>query len=157
MSATIMMPTQFDEAIRSVCADAVNHAVAALATKYGFDAEEALRDLNPGELKLVRKRGPSPKKDTEKSVAKKAKSKKEGGETKTKTKRGKTGYLLYADEIRADVRAELEAELAEGVKLKPQAVVSEIAIRWNALDEGDRKTRSEIAKAAATPEGSDEE
>ncbi len=56
MSATIMMPSSFDDAIRSMCTEAVNQAVASLAAKHGFDAEEALRDLNLGELKLVRKR-----------------------------------------------------------------------------------------------------
>ena len=62
MSATIMMPTQIESAIREMCTDAMSQAVAALAEKYGFDAEEANRFLS-SDVKIVRKRGPSPKKD----------------------------------------------------------------------------------------------
>ena len=123
------MPTEFDQAIRSMCAAAVSQAVEALSAKYGFDAEEATRELNLGDLKLQRKRGPSPK--AEKSVAKKA-------DATDKPKRAKTGYLLYADSARAEVRAELELALEEGAKLKPQLVVTEIAARWKALPEDDR-------------------
>ena len=49
------MPTAIDESIRACCADAVSQAVVALAAKYGFDADEAERELNLGELKLQRK------------------------------------------------------------------------------------------------------
>ena len=142
MSATIMMPTVFDEAIRTMCGDAVTQAVAALAEKYGFDAEEAARELNLGELKLVRKRGPSPKKETEKSVAKKAKK-----DDKPKTKRPPTGYLLYAADVRPTVKEELTEALEEGTKLKPQEVVVEIAKRWKALDDDEREEWVEQAKS----------
>ena len=66
MSAIITMPAAIDESIRACCADAVSQAVAALAAKYHFDAEEAERDLNLGELKLQRKRGPATKKSVTK-------------------------------------------------------------------------------------------
>ena len=149
MSATIMMPTVFDEAIRTMCGEAVSQAVAALAEKYGFDAEEATRELNLGELKLVRKRGPSPKKETEKSVAKKAKK-----EDKPKTKRPPTGYLLYAADVRPAVKEELTEALEEDQKLKPQATVTEIARRWKSLSEEERGEWNELSKAMAV---SDEE
>ena len=100
------------------------------------------RELNLGDLKLQRKRGPSPK--AEKSVAKKA-------DATDKPKRAKTGYLLYADSARAEVRAELELALEEGTKLKPQAVVTEIAARWKALPEDDRNWWNAEAKTLATP------
>ncbi len=151
MAATIMMPSGFDDAIRSMCLDAVSQAVAVLATKYGFDAEEAQRDV--GELKLMRKRGPSPKKDKEKSVAKKEKK----ASDETKPKRPKTGYLLYQAETRAEVVAALTEELEDGAKLQGKDVIRGIAAKWKALSEEERKEWQQRAKDAATPEGSEEE
>ena len=54
MSATIMMPPAIDAAIREMCGDAMSQAVSALATKYGFDSEEANRFLDLEGVKLVR-------------------------------------------------------------------------------------------------------
>ena len=135
-----MMPTQFDQAIKAMCSEAVTNAVAVLAAKYGFSAEEATRELNLGDLKLQRKRGPSPK--AEKPVAKKAKE--------DKPKRAKTGYLLFADDVRAEVRAELELALEAETKLKPQDVVREIAARWKALEQSERDVWNDIAKSNVT-------
>ena len=149
MSATIMMPTQIESAIREMCTDAMSQAVAALAEKYGFDAEEANRFLSDSDVKIVRKRGPSPKK--EKDGKKESKAKADKGD---KPKRGKTGYLLYADEVRAEVKAELEAELADGEKLKPQDVVKAIAARWK---EEESEVRDEWNAKAKTPVTSDDE
>ena len=145
MSATITMPAEFDQAIRVVALEAVNQAVAALAAKYGFDAEEATRELNLGELKLLRKRGPSPK--TEKSVAKKAAA-------SDKPKRAMTGYLMFANAGRAEVRAQLEALLEEGTKLQPQDVVKELATHWKALEQDERDAWNLAAKEAAAGESS---
>ena len=152
MSATIMMPQEFDQAIRSMCGDAIAQATAALAEKYGFDAEEASRFLDLDQLKLVRKRGPSPKKTEEKPLAKsKAKAK---TSDEPKTKRGPTGYLLYASSVRPEVRAEMENDLEEGEKVKPQEVVKAIAARWNELSKGEKDEWNTKAK---TPVASDEE
>ena len=148
MSATIMMPTQIESCIRSMCNDAMAQAVAALAEKYGFDADEANRFLAETEVKIVHKRGPSPKK--EKAGKKETKTKADKGE---KPKRGKTGYLLYADEVRAEVKAELEAELGDDEKMKPQDVVKAIAARWKAEDQ---EVRDEWNAKAKTPASDDE-
>lgn len=149
MSATIMMPTQIESAIRDMCTDAMSQAVAALAEKYGFDPDEASRFLSNSDVKIVRKRGPSPKKED---------TKKETGKAKTnnspKAKRGKTGYLLYADEVRDEVKAELIDELGEDEKLKPQDVVKAIAARWKAEDQ---EVRDEWNMKAKTPPTSDDE
>ena len=146
MSQTIMMPSAFDQAIREMCSTAVSQAVAALAEKYEFDAEEALRELNLGELKIVRKRGPSPKKEP---AAKKAKTAAKEGEPKAK--RAKTGYLLYADDVRSVVQAELTAELEEGTKLKPQNTVKGIAKRWKAEEPAIRTMWAARAKGEYEP------
>ena len=68
--------------------------------------------------------------------------------------RGKTGYLLYGDEIRAEVRTQMESELGEDDKLKPQDVVKAIAARWKAEDQA---VRDEWNAKAKTPETSDDE
>ena len=149
MSATIMMPQQIDAAIKEMCSDAMGQAVAALAEKYGFDAEEANRFLATDDLKIVRKRGPtaSPKDD-------KPKSKKEKKEEGDKPKRAKTGYLLYADQVRPEIKSSLTAELEEGVKLKPQDVIKAIAAQWKAEEQ---EVRDEWKAKAKTPVTSDEE
>ena len=140
MSAVITMPVAIDESIRACCAEAVSQAVVALAAKYNFDAEEAERELNLGELKLQRKRGPVAKK----SVAKATKAK---SSDEPKAKRKMTGYLLFSKEMRADVKEALEAELEEGEKLKPQATVTELAAQWKALSEEEQAEWKERAAA----------
>ena len=149
MSATIMMPAQIESSIREMCSDAMSQAVSVLAEKYGFDADEANRFLADSDVKIVRKRGPSPKKDKETG-----KSKSKAKPDADKPKRGKTGYLLYADEVRAEVKAELESELEDGEKLKPQDVVKGIAARWKAEDQ---EVRNEWNAKAKTPSTSDDE
>jgi len=148
MSATIMMPTTIENAIKNMCEDAVTQAVASLAEKYGFEQEAAMRELNLGELKLVRKRGPSPKAEIEKSKGKK--------DDKPKVKRGPTGYLLYAADVRPSVKEELTEALEEGEKLKPQATVTEIARRWKELSDDERGEWVERAKSPVTSDAESE-
>ena len=152
MAATIMMPQQIDSAIREMCSDAMGQAVAALAEKYGFDAEEANRFLASDALKIVRKRGPVASPKQEKAKAKKA-SKADKADKADKPKRAKTGYLMYADEVREEVKASLTAELAEGEKLKPQDTIRAIAARWKAEEEEVRKAFGDQAKAAKEASG----
>ena len=147
MSAIITMPAAIDESIRACCADAVSQAVAALAAKYHFDAEEAERDLNLGELKLQRKRGPA----TKKSVTKASK----GSDDETpKTKRAITGYLLFSREMREEVKDAMVAQLAEGEKLMSKSVVTELAAQWKALEDSEQLEWKARAAAEAV---SDEE
>jgi hypothetical protein len=121
---TITMHTD-EEVVRTACIDTANQVVAALAAKYGFDIEEATRELNLGEIKIQRKRGAPAKK----SVAKKTKN--EDGNPKAK--RAATGYLLYQASVRQEVTASLRDELLEAGeigKLQPQAVIKAIAALW---------------------------
>ena len=128
---TITMHTD-EEVVRTACVDTANQVVAALAAKFGFDVEEATRELNLGELKIQRKRGAPAKKP----VRKKAKDE----EGKPKPKRALTGYLNYQASMRPEVKAALEDErrlLAEESgeeqpKLQPQAVIKAIAAAWKA-------------------------
>ena len=76
MAAIIMMPQAIDLAYKQICTNAAAQAVNALAAKYGFDAEEASRFLKLDELKVVRKRGPSPKTEDKKAAEKAEKDEK---------------------------------------------------------------------------------
>ena len=135
MSATtIMMPAAIQGAITEMCADAVNQAVALLSDKYGFDADEAQRDLNLGKLQV-------------KGSTAKASGKKAATAEKPKTKRGPTGYLLYTKELRPEVTAEMQAELADDEKLKPQNVVTAMAARWKALGDDEKAVWNAKAKS----------
>ena len=81
-------------------------------------------------------------------------AKKEAKSKTDKPKRGKTGYLLYADEVRDEVKAVLLANLGDDEKLKPQDVVKAIAVKWKAEDEDVRAGWNAKAK---TPVTSDDE
>ena len=146
MSAVITMPSAIDESIRECCTEAVSQAVIALAAKYGFDAEEAERELNLGELKLQRKRGPVAKK----SAAKPTKATKAAAADKPK--KAMTGYLLFSKEMRPEVKDLMEAELEDGEKLKPQAVVTELAAQWKALDKDEQEEWKQRAAAESDEE-----
>jgi hypothetical protein len=147
MSCTIVMPSALDESIKSVCTEAVQQAVEALAAKYGFDKEEAARELNLGEMKIQRKRGPATKKSVAKAD-KKTKSKED------KPKKRKTGYLLFSDEMRADIKELLLDNLEEGEKLKPQDTVRELAAQWKALSDEEKAEWNE--RAASLPQQGEE-
>ena len=128
------MPAAIQGAIQSMCEDAIGQAITALSTKYGFDAEEAQRELNLGKIKISA--------STTKASQKKTPS--------DKPKRGPTGYLVFSKEMRADVSAELESELAEDEKLKPQQVVTALAARWKLLSDEEKEEWNSKAKAAST-------
>ena len=135
-----MMPAAIQGAIQSMCEDAIGQAVTALSAKYGFDAAEAQRELNLGKIQI---KG---------STAKASTSKKAADPDKPKAKRGPTGYLLYTKELRPEVKAEMEAELGDGEKLKPQDVVTALAARWKALGDEEKAEWNAKAKSPATSE-----
>jgi len=152
MSATIMMPNSFDEAVREMCGDAMAQAVASLAEKYNFDAEEATRFLELDDIKIARKRGPVAKKADDKPSKSKKATKTKNDEDKPK--RAPTGYLLFSKDAREEVKSELSAVLGEDEKLKPQDVVSALAAKWKGLEQDERDEWNSKAK---TPVASDEE
>ena len=140
-----MMPNAMDLALKSMMEDAVTQAVSALSEKHGFDLEDALRDLNLNEIKLVRKRGPS---------AKSEKKGKKASADKPKTKRGTNGYQVFSKEVRAEVKSDLEKAAEEGVKVTPQQVQTELGSRWSALSDEEKAVyntkATEINSAASS-------
>ena len=121
----------------------VSDCVGKLASKFKFDADEALASLDLQRLTLDDK----PKKASKKSPRKEKADKVDKAD---KPKRAPTGYLLYSAEVRPEVKTELTEALDEGEKLKPQLVVAEIAKRWKALDDDERAEWNAKAKAAAS-------
>lgn len=133
-------------AIADITRQTMNSCATALAEKYGFDPAEAQRFLESHEVKGAKAK--AGKKGSKSKVV-------DGGtqtstassdSTKPKTKRGQTGYLMFASEMRPLVKAEMTATLDEGAKLQPQAVVKELAARWRGLDEGGRAEWNTKAK-----------
>jgi hypothetical protein len=140
----ITMPAISEASLKAAFTEyAVTSLLPALAKKYGFDVEEEARALNLDDIKVV------------KMTSKGGKAKKADGDDKPKVKRGPTGYLMFTADARPGVKAEMENDLAEGEKLKPQLVVTELAARWKALPDEERSVWNEKAKAANTPPSSD--
>ena len=132
--------------------------VGKLSEKYGFDLEEALALTLPTEVvkKEVTPRKSSPKSET-KSIKGKGKA---AEEDKPKEKKAKTGYLLFSDSVRAEVREALEDEAAEGVKVMAKDVVRGIAAKWKELspeEQGEWKDTAAAAKSASASEAEEEE
>ena len=113
--STINIPQSFQTALSQVTNSAVSNAIAQLSERYGFDAEEAGRDLKIPAMDFVA--------GATKGKAKSATTKKNG---EPKKKRGTTGYLVFSKEMREEVKAEMEAELGDGEKLQPKLVVSSL-------------------------------
>ena len=127
------MPTAIQAAIQTMCADAVGQAVRALSEKYNFDLKEAMGTLSLDKFEI--------------KTATKASAKKKGVTTDKPKKRGTTGYLMYTGELRKEVSDEMAKSLADGEKLKPSQVVTELAGRWKALSDDERSEWNEKAKA----------
>ena len=130
--SSIVMPTAIQGAIQSMCADAVGQAVRALSEKYSFDLNEAMGSLNLDKFEIKAATNASRKKKTETT-------------DKAKTKRGTTGYLLYTGNLRKKVTDEMAQHLADGEKIKPSQVVTELAGRWKALSDDEKAEWNEKA------------
>ena len=141
--SSIVMPTAIQGAIQSMCADAVGQAVRALSEKYSFDLKEAMGSLNLDKFEI-------------KAATKASGKKKTDTADKPKTKRGTTGYLMYTGELRKEVTDEMAKSLADGEKIKPSQVVTELAGRWKALSDEEKAEWNEKAKTKNAAESDGE-
>ena len=155
---TITMPRELDSAIQQIADQSKAACVAALAEKFGFDAEEAHRFLGGDvAVKVVKKRGPVPKAKGAKAAAKAAAKAEAKADAKAeKPKRRPTGYLLFSADARPAIRAEMEAALEGEAKLAPQAVVKALAAAWKALEAEEREAWNEVATAHEESEEGEE-
>ena len=104
-----------------------------LAVERIVELERQMADV----LKRLDEPAVKPSKET-KAAKKSPKKEKPDGEPKKK--RGLTGYLLFAREKRAEVKAELG-------DVKPTEVITEVAKRWKAMTDDERVTWNTRAKA----------
>ena len=142
MSTTIVMPTAIQGAIQTMCTDAVSQAVRVLSAKYEFDLKEAIAALDLDKIEI--------------KAGGKASSGKKATTDKPKAKRGTTGYLMFTSHSRSEVTAEMSKALADGEKLKPSQVVTELGARWRALPAHARQEWNDKAKSK-NAESSDQE
>jgi len=133
MSTTIVMPTAIQGAIQTMCTDAVSQAVRVLSAKYEFDLKEAIATLDLDKIEI--------------KAGGKASSGKKATTDKSKTKRGTTGYLMFTSHSRSEVTAEMSKALADGEKLKPSHVVTELGARWRALSDHEKSEWNDKAKS----------
>jgi hypothetical protein len=133
MSTTIVMPTAIQGAIQTMCTDAVSQAVRVLSAKYEFDLKEAIATLDLDKIEI--------------KAGGKASSGKKATTDKPKTKRGTTGYLMFTSHSRSEVTAEMSKALADGEKLKPSQVVTELGARWRALSDQEKSEWNDKAKS----------
>ena len=156
--------------------DATTRIVQLLAARFEFDADEAgaflvaagkpattrtvrtdrsadfLSELAVAESKDAAKSVAKPKKPPltpEEKAAKKAAADAKKAAKEAKPKRAKTGYLLFCDAYRPEVKELLMAQLESDEKLKPTDTVKELAAQWQALDQSERDAWNAKAKAAA--------
>ena len=131
------------QGVQEIVVKCVTSSVKLLAEKHGFDFDEAMACLDVGNMGCL-----SPKALGKEKKGKKEKETKEKKEPKEKTKRAPTGYMLYSADKRPAVKKALEDALAEGEKLKPQAVLSKLGADWKAEDQAVRDKWNEQAKTA---------
>ena len=142
LMSAITMTTTIEQGVANMLSEHTTACTKALAEKYGFDLEEALRSLNLEKTKVKKEKAPKAEKSPKKE--------KKAASGEDKPKRPPTGYLLFSADARPAVKQELTDALEEGEKLKPQAVVSELAARWKALSDEEREEWNAQAKAAAS-------
>ena len=159
MAAIIMMPHAIDLAYKQICTNAAAQAVNALAAKYGFDAEEASRFLKLDELKVVRKRGPSPKTEDKKAAEKAEKDEKKAvkkaeklaekaakNAEKPEKKPKKKPVVEAVSEPEAEVaESEPEAEVAES-EPEVDVEVAEVEAEVDAESEPEPVAEVEVAE-----------
>ena len=107
--ASMMINSSVERAVLAMVNQEQERIVKVLAEKYGFDEEEAMGSL--AAISSVEKKEFTPRKPKEDKPVKvkpepkgKGKAKKEESD-EPKSKKAKTGYLLFCDAARASARA----------------------------------------------------
>ena len=152
MAAIIMMPHAIDLAYKQICTNAAAQAVNALAAKYGFDAEEASRFLKLDELKVVRKRGPSPKTEDKKAAEKAEKDEKKAVKKAEKlaekaAKNAEKPEKKPKKKPVVEAVSEPEAEVAES-EPEAEVEVAEVEAEVDAESEPEPVAEVEVAEVA---------
>ena len=145
---TYQIPAALHTAIASITKQTMDASATALAEKYGFDPAEAQRFLEslpvPEQTESKKTKGKGKGKAKQTVVDSGSAEASDG--VKPKVKRAQTGYLLFASEMRPNVKEEMTASLEEGAKVMPQAVIKALATRWKALEPSEQEEYKQRAK-----------
>ena len=151
--STIAINQTLETAVKTMLNKHATDCVVTLAEKYGFDLDEALRELDLESAKIVKKEKSSPKaspsaspKTESKSTKGKGKAKEEKA-VKEKKPRKPSGYQAFMKAMRPEVKEELEAMSMEELQIEldlddePEKflagkhVLTCLGKRWKALSE----------------------
>tara|TARA_B100001093_G_scaffold458392_1_gene470769 strand:- start:13 stop:507 length:495 start_codon:yes stop_codon:yes gene_type:complete len=160
--STVMINQTAEIAVKTMLNKHATECVKALAEKYEFDLDEALRSLDLEATKVVKKEKASPKaspKVEPKSTKGKGKAKEEK-EPKEKKPRKPSGYQAFMKAMRPEVKEELaalsmeelQAELElddEPEKFHPKHVLTGLGKRWKALSKEEQDEWIEAASSGA--------
>ena len=163
--STVMINQTAETAVKTMLNKHATECVKALAEKYEFDLDEALRSLDLEATKVVKKEKASPKASpkVEPKSAKKAGKAKEEKEPKEKKPRKPSGYQAFMKAMRPEIKEELEAMSMEELqaelelddepeKFHPKHVLTCLGKRWKALAKEEQDEWIESASSGAESE-----
>ena len=160
--STVMINQTAETAVKTMLNKHATECVKALAEKYEFDLDEALRSLDLEATKVVKKEKASPKaspKVEPKSTKGKGKAKEEK-EPKEKKPRKPSGYQAFMKAMRPEIKEELEAMSMEELqaelelddepeKFHPKHVLTCLGKRWKVLAKEEQDEWIEAASSGA--------
>jgi len=160
--STVMINQTAEIAVKTMLNKHATECVKALAEKYEFDLDEALRLLDLETTKVVKKEKASPKaspKAEPKSTKGKGKAKEEK-EPKEKKPRKPSGYQAFMKAMRPEIKEELEALSMEELqaelelddepeKFHPKHVLTCLGKRWKLLSKEEQDDWIEAASSGA--------
>ena len=135
-------------AIHEISKQSMTKCVDALSTKYNFDKGEAEAFLNLDSLNITIQ--PSVQNtDSKQKKGRKPKVTDSDLATKPKVSRPLSGYTLFSNQHRADVKNALTESL--DLTPKPTEVLKALATKWNALSDLDKQHWKLKANKGAPP------
>ena len=140
MSTTIIMSQTIEKSIKEMCSSAMDQTIVALSEKYKFDVEEARDHMKTGDIKFVKGRAVSPKKETKKD--------KKALDDTPKEKKAMTGYMLFSKEHREAVTEKAKSSLKTGEKYQASGTVKTLGAMWSALSKEEQVKWNEKAHDA---------
>ncbi len=162
--SSIAINSSVESAVLKMMTSNATAIVTKLAAKYEFDLDEALQLALPT---AVVKKEVVPRKPKDALVSEPKSSKGKGKDKEDKPKKAKTGYLLFSDSVRAEVRDELEAEALVASRsnggssaVMAKEVVKGIAAKWKELSEEERtewRAQAQLQRETEEDEGEEEE
>lgn len=133
-----------ENALGSVVEQSRSDTISLLSAKFGFNEKEAhefMKQQHPSLSLGLSGKGKGKGKGKSLSATSDC-------ATTVKVARAPTGYMLYSAHVRPSVVNELSSKLADGEKLKGQAVMKGIGAKWQELSDEDKAHWNDKAKSA---------